>query len=411
MLILFLCASGVHSWAKGDYGKKRSFFVYSTASAKDTKKNESNIKSALSSVKGLQEHPIGARSVSSEQLEMEAKEKANFGSGGAYVWQIDADPKPDTSSEVRETDEGKNQSYKGNVNNATIVKVFLFQAIFAKRPTLFVIDNAPYHKNTKAYSPYKSAVTLKETIAFLKQQDPGSELGKLWSEVRADNDGCTLRRAQLIERVKALMDVTLNDLEVALAEIGIRQFGVPHRVLFLPPRMPEFNPVEFLWAWVKHYYMTHRLPKRESSGALSGVQGVELTRSVITETLCMIQEAKAINTFKHVEATIEKFRTSSVEVASAIDEIVEQKVSEARSLGHALPVTRSTAQPSQAMIEPSTRSRSATPSSSSSTLAQAASVEALTSATPRTGSRLQNAAPLPVRFDLSLKTLPRSSRN
>jgi hypothetical protein len=366
VLILFLSASGIHSWDDDEYGTNRDFFVHSTATDKSVKAHKKNIIEAMKKC-GLIPHKTGERGLNQQQVDWEAFTKTFFGAGGAFAWQIDADAKIKSL-----TAEALEQSYKGNVNNETIVMVFLFQAWFAKRPTIFVIDNAPYHKNTNTYTPYKANVTKTETIAFLRSQPEDSELGKMWGEVATSQDKTNLSKDQLIEKVKALVPMTLNDLELALAEIGMKKFGVPHRVLFLPARMPEYNPVEFLWAWVKFHFKHNREAKLDKEGVPTGPMGVEQTRSVIMKTIGAITKERSIKMYRHVEKTVEAYYRSCPEIEARIDERLASKLEQCALAGAVKVATRSTSKPSPDSVQPFERARSTPSSSASTTTASAA---------------------------------------
>ena len=364
VMILFADASGVHSWRPEDYQNKRDFYVRSVANHADALKNKVFIK-ALESAKGFPPSAvILERHLTKEHEEFEKQSKTFFGFGGVYAWQIKPDSKAkDSGADIESagTSEQHDKSYKSNVTSESIVNIFKFQAHFADCPLCFVIDNASYHKKRDGYTPYKLNVTLKESVAFLKEQPPESDLGKLWTQVKTTKSNgeetSKLKRADLIVELQKIVPETLADLEFVLAEIGIRKFGVPHRVLFLPVRMPEFNPIEFIWAWVKFFYKHNRDPRLDKQGNAAGTMGIETARTLLAGTLCAIPQTLVGKCFRHVENTVKDFYTSTIEIEEAIDEIVQEKLERARAFNTAGTPTRSNSKPSQNEIPPFERNR------------------------------------------------------
>jgi transposase len=253
VLICFADKHGIHTWKDEEYGKVRDFFVRENESSNSTssKANTKKMKIAVQKARG--EKLDTEALLADGQKHMNEEFKRSFGRGGCFSWQISQ--KDDNNEGVEDDGLG---SYKSNVSSENLLNVMIFQLLGAKRPTLLVLDNAAYHKKTGGFSPFAANVRLRDCEEFLRQQSPVSDLGVFWSknsEPRFDGKvRSKLKKPELIEELKLLMARPLSDLERKAAEIGIRQFGVPHRILFLPPRMPEWNPVEFIWAWAKHYY-------------------------------------------------------------------------------------------------------------------------------------------------------------
>jgi len=121
--------------------------------------------------------------------------------------------------------------------------VIKYQA--SKEPTTLVIDNAPVHiAGSGDFDPFSKSTSKKNAIEYLKAQPPDSDLGMYWASIKKPDGDSKVKREEILGFIQSHDDKRLTGLELLLAEIGIRKFGVPHRVLFTPPRMPEYQPVE-----------------------------------------------------------------------------------------------------------------------------------------------------------------------
>jgi hypothetical protein len=354
VLILFADRNGIDSWSPDEYGKKRDFCVRFKQDSGVQARN----KKALDAAKGtfLPTEPL----LSEDQKSfLEANPGFWFGRGGVYFWQIDPNAKNGKSSSDDESG-----SYKSNVASDNLLAIYKFQAHAAREPTIFVIDNAPYHKKTEGFSPHKIGITRREMVDFLKSVPSSSHLGEFWeanSKLNAKNERVSsLKRDQLVTELKRMMPETITDLERALAEIGMRKFGVPHRVLYLPARYPEWNPVEFIWAFEKHYFKSNREQRQSSSGAAAGTMGVEGCRTLIVDMITALSEDIIRNCFRHVDDLMEKFYSSLDRVREKVDGFQEDTYdwAVAHSCGCHTP-TRSKHVPTKApLIDPKRARRS-----------------------------------------------------
>jgi hypothetical protein len=331
VLIAFCDKDGIHNWTAPEYNKIRDFFARESEAgpgSTNTKANTKKMTAAVQNARG--ETPDVTLFQTQAQKTMSEDLKRSFGRGGCYTWQISQ-----KNADNEDTEDDGRGSYKSNVSSDNLTNIIAFQLFGAKQPTLLVLDNAAYHKKTGGFSPFAANVRLRDCEEFLIAQPADSKFGVFWANNSTTGSNCQVRsrlkKDQLIEKLKIMMDAPLSDLERKVAEIGMRQFGVPHRILFLPPRMPEWNPVEFIWAWVKHYYVTNRLPKVNGKGEAVGNQNVELTRQAAIEALSAIPLNVARNCFRHIQDTLTKFMHSSPEVEDSIDELTEGAYLNART--------------------------------------------------------------------------------
>jgi hypothetical protein len=99
----------------------------------------------------------------------------------------------------------------------------------------------------------------------LERQSPDSELGKLCSEYydpitkQKRTDKKVAVKDILVERLKLLMpkDQLTTQIQRMAAEFGMRKWGIPVLILFLPSRTPSWNPVELIIAEAKGWFKRH----------------------------------------------------------------------------------------------------------------------------------------------------------
>ena len=108
-----------------------------------------------------------------------------------------------------------------------------------KSPSVVVLDNAPYHfiMERKDFNPNKATkVELQNWLTEKNIKFPKS-----------------LLQSDLKKLCNQYWDKPKNILEEELKLIGLKNFGLPHILLYLPPYHPELNPIELCWARMKNF--------------------------------------------------------------------------------------------------------------------------------------------------------------
>ena len=57
----------------------------------------------------------------------------------------------------------------------------------------------------------------------------------------------------MLQLVLKIYEPPKSLLELLAEEYGQKQFNTAHKILFLPPYYPEFNPIELAWARIKNF--------------------------------------------------------------------------------------------------------------------------------------------------------------
>jgi hypothetical protein len=91
----------------------------------------------------------------------------------------------------------------------------------------------------------------------------------------------------------------LNAQQLMAAEEGIRSFGVPHVIVYLPVRTPSWDPVELVFALLKTFYRQNRVP-RMRNGAPVGAMGLQELRQLLTRVWGLFKPEVLTNIVDHV---------------------------------------------------------------------------------------------------------------
>lgn len=131
-----------------------------------------------------------------------------------------------------------NKDYHVNFNRDIFIDYFQNYVLRnLKRPSLIILDRAKYHRTfpKDTFFPLKAKkADLKE---WLKKFDVLYKVNAL--------------KKDLQEIALEYWDPPETEIEILAKEDGIRRFNYPHRVLYLPPYHPEYNPIEMGWSIVK----------------------------------------------------------------------------------------------------------------------------------------------------------------
>lgn len=149
---------------------------------------------------------------------------------------------------------------------------------------------------------------------------------KHWTPEGERRKGGALREQLLQELQELIPKPPLTALQRKVAEIGMQKLGCPHMILYLPARMPEWDPVEFVFAQMKKYFRLHRELRFDSQNRVAGM-GVEAYRALLVRMWARFERQRVADCFRHVMNTYE--REWSIEPNA--DEAVRQHVEAMRA--------------------------------------------------------------------------------
>lgn len=125
--------------------------------------------------------------------------------------------------------------YHDNINGEIFLNLFKNRIIDnLEKKSLIIMDNASYHSYYKDKSYFNPKTANKtEIIDFLKSK------GKIYF------DSNVLKKF-LVEEALKFWEKPQNDIEKIAEKNG-------HKILYLPPYHPEYNPIEYVWAKMKNF--------------------------------------------------------------------------------------------------------------------------------------------------------------
>jgi hypothetical protein len=185
-----------------------------------------------------------------------------------------------------------------------------------KEPTLFVLDKAPYNLTMPdiGFNPHDPSATLDSALEFLKSEylrcktSPFAVLLKSYyhvatpkGDVRIVKKTTGAVKGDILADLRELIKKpALTEIEMLVAESGIRRFGYPHLVVILPARMPSWDPVELVFAQMKQIFKTHRVINRGKDNSL-GNMGLNEYRQALCRMWAYFDRGKVSRCVDHVD--------------------------------------------------------------------------------------------------------------
>jgi hypothetical protein len=290
VVLTFVSRDGFVGWEPNDYGKNNNLFYL----PKGTPVLKEHIKAVKTAAGTL------GRDV------VEADEKMAFGLGGVYMF-----PSKATAAELEGLAEMTASTYKKNMNHETMQQLFRHALRQLTCPALIISDNAPYNTCLQqgVFDVWASGVTLERATEFLKccyEEDSDQPLAKLYEQYYDIETGkkhshapVKLKHIVLEKMREILKRPPLNAQQLMAAEEGIRKFGFPHVIVYLPVKTPSWDPVELVFALLKTYFKRNREP-RMKNGAPLGSMGVSELRQLLTRVWSFFKPEILANIVDHV---------------------------------------------------------------------------------------------------------------
>ena len=295
-MVLFLSRDGIDGWDSADYTKLQDLFLYNMG----PESNTGHAKAWRDALMFMCKETGLPRDLNSwlppqNPSGFASPNNSSYGRYGIYVWEVAA---------------AKKETEFHNMDNDMYVIMVTKQAMSWTTPTFLVMDQSRVHNTIAGFDPWKSDTSKTATETFLREHfssAPSNEYGKLYSELfdTAVNPHvlkAKITAPKLIARVKAVMKTRpLSRVEVILAEIGMQRFGLPHRVILIPARMPDFNPCEFVFGVIKDDYKRHRFARFDANGNLLGPQGLLEFRANVCRMISDIDQGQMRRCARHSE--------------------------------------------------------------------------------------------------------------
>jgi len=294
-IVLFLDRDGINGWSDEDYSKLQDLYFYPLASP--TKGPAKAWSDALKFM--CKEFVLPQNSTSwlppFNPPGFTPPNASSFGRYGIYAWEVK---------------KGDDATHFSNMDNDLYVPILTKQALSWTRPTWCIMDQSTVHGTIEGFNPFRSDVTKVEAETFLRDKhasEPLGEYGLLYSGLfDTTKVPHTLKvkilAPELIAKIKGIMKTRpLSRVELALAEIGMRRFGVPHRVILIPVRMPDFDPCEFVFGVTKDDYKRRRFARFDAKGDLAGPQGMLEFRANVCRMFANIDQGQMRRCARHSE--------------------------------------------------------------------------------------------------------------
>lgn len=208
-------------------------------------------------------------------------------------------------------------SYKTTFNGDTSLEYLLLVCETMNAPCVIVLDRAPYNMRkfpAGELDVYSFDVTLTEMEKFLKDEYKKHGGRSDYAEVYLKhytaageriNKSAALKDILLAELREKIKEPSLTEIQIRLAEAGIRRFGYPHIVVYLPVRMPSWDPVEFIFAQFKHLFKRNRLLRLNKDGEIAGGQGANEYRECMVRSGASLTQANVMACVGHVHKLYE----------------------------------------------------------------------------------------------------------
>jgi transposase len=144
-----------------------------------------------------------------------------------------------------------------------------FSVKFPNKKCILILDNANYH-HAKGEDYMSPSGTKKELIAKLKTLDvPSIKVERDGMRVEMDSSSWSHRKSNIAPSVKELGDA----LKVELAKHPERQRTEVKKLfdergwqlIYTPPYTPQVQPIEKVWAYVKHHIASLFTPNRSET--------------------------------------------------------------------------------------------------------------------------------------------------
>ncbi len=303
VLVVGVDEDGVYGWQEEDYGKINRLFWLEPGD-KDTMINIHK-KVFKDAVKTEEDIYLEGRDV------YNSDQSPTWMGGGVGMFPSRLSVK-EASGEAEQTSD----SYKMTMNGQRKLRYLRFLCDAADEPIVFILDAAPYNMYTDdegEFNPHRSGTTLGDCEAFLKSEhDEYKKMKKKgavppmvalylehWTPA-GKRRGTGALKESLIDRLKEMIPKpALTTLQIRVAEWGIRKIGYPHIILYLPVRMPEWDPVEFVFAQIKKYFRLHRELRFDVAG-FPATMGVDGYRQLLLRMWARLERVRIQDCVRHV---------------------------------------------------------------------------------------------------------------
>jgi hypothetical protein len=299
---------GISTWTANDHGQRQYCFINKT---KD--KDGLVVKRETAAVAAASEdETIGIRPTTTANT----IDNHYMGKGGVYMWSVKTGKDSDVPSIVeaaglQDTGTGDGNYKQTMDNDATIREL---RHLLGKLPGpdhVLIMDRAPY--NTKKmkktqFDPHASGASLESAFEFLNGQPSNNEFGKLFDEYYDRQTGSAKVKGALkniiMDKLKKLIpkDKWVTEIERVAAEYGMRKWGCPVLVLFLPARTPSWNPVEMVIAQAKGWFKRNRSIKYDDDGKPVGPMDIDGMRRLLVSMIASITPQSIQDTYGHVQS-------------------------------------------------------------------------------------------------------------
>lgn len=169
----------------------------------------------------------------------------------------------------------KRGDYHLNFNQELFIDIFEHHVLDKLRdPTIIILDRAPYHvcwDRENDFFPGKAK--KKELLDWLLENTDDEDLAEEYTKMKKDE----------------LLEAALNIWEIPLTIIEKMAEDAGHKVLFLPQYHPEYNAIEYAWAFVKGY------ARRNPPNSMD-----DLLTNILPDAFDLLTEEKANNICNHV---------------------------------------------------------------------------------------------------------------
>ena len=181
----------------------------------------------------------------------------------------------------------------------------------ARELFLLVSDNAPYNKvfdHMGTFNVWASNATLKGAIEHLRscyEEDQSTPLSILYStyyhpETNEKRKSPDCNKTLILSKMREIVEKpTLTKQQLMAAEMGIRKFGYPHIIRYLPVKMPSWDPVELVFALLKTYFKRNRVAKIKN-GVPVGPMGSAELRQLLSRVWSFFKPEHLSNIVRHV---------------------------------------------------------------------------------------------------------------
>jgi len=192
--------------------------------------------------------------------------------------------------------------YHKNFNSENFERFFVENILRnLTEPSLLIMDRASYHTTFQPNEFFPSKAKKEALKVWLRAKNIPFDENSLKNDLRL--------------LALSHWETPKNKIETIAETSGIKKFGYPHRVLYLPPYHPEFNAIEFAWGRIKDYAGKHPTYNIE-----------EILEDTLPNAFLEVTPDKSKNIVKHI---LDKYRE---ELNKDIDPLlITQKIQEIKN--------------------------------------------------------------------------------